>query len=205
MRQPPLESAFFRYVLYARYLIYRLKRAGRTDDANLIATLLARVKTLGRAWEDATEPVQDYKAERDIADGALDHMARAILHVLSGRSLNARKESPVMDIYPEGLRPYTHATLEDEAATYRLLHSRMGTYLPADDPLRASEMPALLDAITVWEKASTALSERRNEETLARQALDSSVAELRASVESVYGRLIADLGKKQAEPFFPTP
>ena len=59
MQLPPEGSSYTRYVIYGRYVARRLRRARKTTLADTASKAAQQVKTLGRAEEDAAEPVQD--------------------------------------------------------------------------------------------------------------------------------------------------
>lgn len=205
MRLPPVSANFNQYVRYGRYVTRRLRRAKMAALAASCEKATAQVKKMGRAWEDAAEPIQDALADRDGADDDLDNAAKAARSKLAGRSADAAKEAPYKLIFADGVGYYTEAPINEQSSRYKELKMRLAKHLPAKDEVRIDTTAAITTGISAHAKASDDLSTTRTDEALAATQLQVAIASWVKQQEKIYGALVAEFGKGPAERFFPTP
>jgi hypothetical protein len=202
LKLPDSDRHFSHRVNYATYLARRLRQAGFSDLESQVLQGRAEQLSLGRTWEDAALPVQEASADRDAQDDNLDSITQAIRLQLASRSVDAMRTEPYTLIFPQGAEYYLQANLEQQTARYGELKLRLSTYLPTDDPLQA-QVPALSTALDAWTSAAATLDEVRGRQSMARDNLEAGITSWEKSLEQVYGTLVAQLGKKRAEGFFP--
>jgi hypothetical protein len=203
MQLPRPTAGYPRRVSFGRYLARRLRAANRLDLSDSVKSATSLVKSRGRDWEDRLEPVQDAMADRDFADFQLDTLAQETRLNLASRSLNATKEAPYTSIFPAGSSYYTAAPVDQEVKRYNELVQRLIESLPADDILVTSQVPKIQAALTAYSDACAALDAARTDESIARTSLETAESDWEALVEKVYGSLISQYGKADAERFFP--
>ena len=202
MQLPYKSAAYPHRVAYSTYVERRLRRDGFDALAEQVRQARTSLLTLGRAWEDAALPIQEALADRDAADDALDNFAQQLRFELAGRALNATLVAPYTQIFPDTLKYYTSANLDEQVARYAELKTRLTTYLPAEDPLLA-KVPTLDTLLSGWTSACTSLDQARTQESMARDQLEASTQSWETLMQQVYGELVAARGKKGAEAFFP--
>lgn len=203
MQLPSPDAHYSHRVSFGSYVIGRLRRAKFTALATDAELATQAVKTKGRAWEDANEPVQQALAQRDSADDGLDDTAQQLRNGMAGRGVSAVKEEPYTQIFPQGIVYYTAARLEDELARYTELQQRITQHLPASDPLQKPALDALAQGMGDFQNASTALTQARVQEAMAKTALDAAEDAWDRLMEKMYGELVIQVGRKAAERFFP--
>jgi hypothetical protein len=203
MRLPHKDAHFSHRTRFGRYVERRLRRDKRLQIANDVCAATADVRTLGRALEDAVDPVQDALADRDATDDGLDTTAQNGRLALASRSLDAVKKAPYTLIFPAGIAYYTAARLEDQDARYNELKSRLAEHLPANDEVRTTAIAAIDTDLLAFKTASATLTSARTEEAMAKTRLDAAEEAWERLMNKVYGILFSELGRKQAEQFFP--
>jgi hypothetical protein len=161
------------------------------------------VLTSGRAWEDADLPIQDALADRDAAVDDLNHAAQIARAALAGRSPDAVKSAPYTLIFPESIRYYVEAPLDQKAQRYAELKLRLKTHLPGGDEVLAAALPAIDAGLGALATATSALAAARIAETLAGTQLDVATEAWKKQMEKTYGFIVADVGRVDAERFFP--
>jgi hypothetical protein len=168
-----------------------------------VETTTTAVLQKGREWEDAAGPVQDARADRDAADDDLDDIAKNSRANLEGRSDNAEDEAPYTQIFPDGIDYYTAAPLDQEVFRYGQLISRINEFLPVDDEVRMPAIPALSLGIDAFQTAADAVNEALTAQSVAATHLQTAEDAWAILMTKVYGALVADVGKKEAERYFP--
>jgi hypothetical protein len=203
MRQPDPDAPFADRVHYSQYVGRRLRRAKRTQLAADVESLTAAVLEKGRAWEDAAGPVQDARADRDAADDDLDDIAKNNRAKLAGRSANAANEKPYTQIFEDGIDYYTAAPLDQQVARYGQLITRFNEFLPVNDEVRVAAIPALSLGIAAFKTAADAVDQALTAQSLAATHLQTAEEAWSTLMIKVYGALVADVGKKEADRYFP--
>ncbi len=203
MQLPHPDAHYSHRVRSGRYTERRLRRAKRNSLADDLGTTTNAVLHDGRALEDTIGPVQEALADRDAADDDLDAAAQHARLTLASRHVGADKEAPYTLVFHEGIGYYTAARLEDEVGRYGELKSRLETHLPATDEVRTSTVTAIDTGIAAFTAATTALTTARTQESLAKTRLDAAEEAWERQMTKVYGILVAELGRKAAEAFFP--
>jgi hypothetical protein len=69
---------------------------------------------------------------------------------LASRGLDATKQSPYTNIFPEGIGYYIAAPLDKEVQRYGELRSRLIEVLTPEDPVRASVAPAIENRLAAF-------------------------------------------------------
>jgi hypothetical protein len=203
MRMPDAHATYAERVRYGRYLGRRLRRAKRTTLATDVEAATTEILQRGRQCEDALGPVQDARADRDAADDELDDIAQDSRAKLAGRSADAMKNAPYTLIFPDGIDYYLAAPLNQETTRYGELAQRLAEHLDEEDDIRKNAVPAITAGIAAFRTASEAVEHALTAEALAFTRLDAAEEAWSNLVTKVYGVLIADLGKKAADRFFP--
>ncbi|MBK9263209.1 MAG: hypothetical protein IPM54_25825 [Polyangiaceae bacterium] len=203
MRLPDPDASHNERVRYGRYVGRRLRRAKRTQLATDADAATALVLQRGREWEDAAGPVQDARADRDAADDDLDDTAKDGRARIAGRSVNAAKEPPYTQIFPDGIDYYTAAPLDQEIARYGQLISRMNEFLAPSDEVRTAAVPALTAGIAAFKAATEAVEQALTAQSIASTRLQQAEDAWATLMTKIYGALVADVGKQAAERFFP--
>lgn len=203
MRLPAPSSEYRAFVRYGRYVSRRLRRAGFEVLAKDAEKTTQQVKITGRAWEDADEPIQDAMADRDAADDDLDLSAQRLRMALAGRTLGAERQEPYTLIFPQGIGYYTAAPLDEEEARYGELRLRVQQHLPADDDAGVNAIKAIDSGLATFKSSVEALRDAQAKEALARTSARSAIAAFERQMEKTYGVLLVEVGKTQAERFFP--
>lgn len=202
MKMPRENQGWTSYARYGRYVLRRLRKAKRSSAEQDMKDVHHALKGAGRTWEDAAEEIQDALADRDAADHDLDIFAREARMNLANRSLDAIRKEPYAAIFGEGIEFWTASPLEQQAQRYKTLGERLVQHLDAADPLRAkaAELPALIQA---YEEARAAVSQAQATERERRAEFERHRDRWRTFVERLHGALVADLGRAEAEMFFP--
>jgi hypothetical protein len=200
MRLPQASASYQKRVRFGAYTIARLGRVKR-DNGSLKQAVKA-VKTAGRRLEDLEDEVEERIAERDGADDDLDTSAKDVRRILSARSADATSTAPYVSIFPEGIGYYTEATLDINGDRYGELKKRIELHLDAKDEVRKKYVPLLTKQLAAFEEPYAAVAAARTAAAIASTALDAAEDNLDRLLEKIYGGLIADLGKAEAERFF---
>jgi hypothetical protein len=203
MQLPSDTSSPSTRVRFGRYVARRLKTAGRSQLAADVASATLAVKTAARVVDDRDDEIQDPLADRDAADDALDRAAQELRTALLGRSVDAAKVAPYVNIFPDGIGAYTAAPLDAEVARYTELKSRVEKELPATDAARVAVVVAISAGLQTFTTAVAAVDAARTALSLAQTDLDRATDAWERLLEKVYGTLIAEVGKGAAEDFFP--
>ena len=203
MQLPREISHFLLIARFGRYVGRRLRRAGKAGLAKDTLTAVTTLRTKGRAWEDTDDAVQDAMADRDACDDDLDAIAQEARNGLAGRGVSAAREEPYTLIFQDGIGYYIAAPLDEEVTRYTELSERLTAHLPAADPIRKSAVPAIKKGIAAFKVATSELDGAERLQAHARTDLDRAIRGLLRQLEKVYGLLMADEGKSNAEAFFP--
>lgn len=202
--QLPAEGAHYSQVVsYGTYVVRRLRRAKYTALATDAELATHDVKNKGRAWDDTGEPVQNAQADRDGADDDLDDCAQHLRNGLAGRGVKSVKEAPYIDIFHAGIGYYTAARVDEEIPRYTELKQRVTNHLPAADPLRQPALDSVSQGMSDYAQAAGLLTQARVQAAMAKTTLDASREDWERLMEKIYGLLVSELGRKQAERFFP--
>lgn len=203
MKLPQERAGYPVVVNFARYVARRLRAAGRLLLAAELQGEALALRAKGRAWEDTTDALQDALADRDAADDALDGEAQTARASLAGRSASAAKEEPYTLIFGEGVGHYTAASLDQEVPRYRELVERVVAHLPEGDAVRVRLQTSIPEGLAAFTAGVTALDTAETTQSLARTELERADRNLRRQLTKVYGLLVAEVGKADAERFFP--
>ncbi len=203
MQLPAASLHYSQVVSFGNYVVRRLRRAKFSSLANDAELATQAVKSMGRAWEDAAEPIQYALADRDAVDDDLDDGAKHLRNGLAGRSLQAISQPPYSLIFHSGVAYFTAARVDDEIPRYTELQQLVTSHLPLADALRQPALDTLNQGINDYALASGALTQARIQESMAKVALDSAREGWERLMEKIYGALVSELGRKQAERFFP--
>ena len=203
MRLPSESARYELRVRYGRYVITRLKHKKHNEMAASAEKATNRVKKTGRAVEDAAEPVQDALAERDYFDGELDDTTQAFRLKLSAVSVDAVKKPPYTQIFPQGIDYYTASCLSDQVPRYKELVTRIVQHLPGGDELRGPTEKALTAGVEGFEVSTAKVAEARTALSMARTDLEAAEDEWDTAMEKTFGLLVAEVGKKKANHYFP--
>jgi hypothetical protein len=203
MRLPQAKAGYETRVRYGRYVVGRLRTAGRTENAAAVEAATREMKDAGRGVDDALEPVQTALAARDGLDDGLDDTAQMFRLKLASTSVDAMKKAPYTAIFPKGVDYYTAAPLAEQVSRYKELATRVAQHLATDDALKTATIDAVNGALDSYGAAVTQLDAARTALALARTKRDAAVDAWTTLVERMYGALVADYGKKKADRFFP--
>ena len=203
MRLPPDNSEFMAFVRYGRYVMRRLRRAGLTSLSQDAEKATLDVKAAGRLWEDADEPIQDALADRDAADDELDVGAQTLRAALASRALGADKRPPYTHIFHQGISFYTAAPLDQEEARYGELRLRVQEHLPEGDAARQEVLATIESGLKTFRQSVEELRSSEAKEAMAGTRARSTIAAFSRQMEKTFGALVVDLGKVEAERFFP--
>lgn len=203
MRMPSDTAHYSQHVRYGRYVSRRLRRAGYEVPAADVAKITKSLLAAGRAWEDSDEAVQNALADRDGADDDLDEGAKNARAALAGRSADAVKQPPFTLIFYKGLLYYTAALIGEEIERYTEFKRRLEENLSEKDEVRVKTVKIVTAGLVDFTKASHELSVARSDESLAGTRLQSAIGAWERMIEKTYGGLVSELGREQAEKFFP--
>lgn len=202
--QLPKENASYNHrANYGAYVARRLRRAKLMALYSAVAAATKAVKDAGRARDDAEEVIQECLADRDAVDIDLDTCAKTIRVNMAGRSVDAVKVEPYIQVFPDGIAFYTNATLDQEVSRYTELAERLQKYLPADDVCR-EQLPVIAQGIADFKHAEAAVAQARRTKSQLQTDLDTAEDKWERLMERTYGALIDKFGKGPlVESFFP--
>lgn len=203
MQLPTTTASYQTRTRFGRYVARRLRRAKYNQLAEDALTVTSAVREMGRAWDDADDAIQDALADRDAADDHLDSAGQEARNGLAGRGVEAAREAPYTDIFPNGISYYLAAPLDQEVKRYTELKQRLVEHLPASDEVRKKTVKAIDVGLADFEKASKELDAARTAESLASTRLAKAVDAWTKQMEKTYGALVAEVGRAAAERFFP--
>jgi hypothetical protein len=203
MRLPQQTASYSVRVDFGRYVEGSLLYARIGELAGPVKQVTQKLKSAGRTWEDAAEPVQYALAERDAADRDLDRTAQHARLTLASTDTAAIREEPYTAIFPFGIDYYTSAPLDEQETRYTELVERLEAHLPADHPVRLEAVPKLQAGISAFADAEKRVASARRTQALARTALASAAESFDRVLERTYGALIERFGRKDAETYFP--
>ena len=190
-------------VRFGRYVARRLRRAKLESLRESIAAVTSALKSADRAKQDALEPVEEARADRDAVDDELDTIAQELRNTLAGRSLDAVKSAPYTGIFPDGIGHYIGAPLDEQVQRYTQLAERIEASLPAADAERKKRPAQIRAALKEYREATASLSAAERAHSECSRALEVAVERFERQHERCYGALVAELGKSAAERFFP--
>lgn len=203
MKLPQERASYPVVVKYTRYVARRLRASGRLLLAAELQGEALRLRAKGRAWEDTEDAVQDALADRDASDDTLDGEAQTARSALAGRSTSASREEPYTLIFGEGIAYYIAATLDQEIPRYRELEQRVMAHLPEGDVVRTRLQTAISEGLVAYGESVTLLESAETTQSLARTEVERADRNLRRQLTKVYGVLVTEVGKLEAERFFP--
>ncbi|GMV40062.1 MAG: hypothetical protein AMXMBFR64_17780 [Myxococcales bacterium] len=204
MAKLPETTGYQKRYRYARKVVRRVRRLGHETLAKNLETVASLVKTVGREEEDAAEPVDDALTDRDLADAALDDVAKRARLDLASRSVAAAREEPYVSIFHSGIDYYISAPINEETKRYGELRDRLVEYLPETDPVRQEAVPKVEDGITAYRQAAKAVDDANTAYSLVSTRLASAEQALDRQLEKTYGALIESVGKAKADRCFPS-
>lgn len=202
MQLPKKGAGASHHYRFALYTVRQLTLKGHSDLAAPIQEKTVSLLAQSRAWEDACAATYQSYADRDAADEALDALASTARLSLASRSLEADKEPPYTQIFPDGVRWYTRSPMDEEQSRYQLLCSLLEEYLGADDVIVTSHVPQLKAGMEAFKKATEVLTGYQQNETLVRTRLETAIDELSKLLTDAYGILLTRVGKLKAEAYF---
>jgi hypothetical protein len=203
MRLPQQSAGYGVRVDFGRYVEGSLLYARLGELAGPVKQVAQKLKTAGRTWEDAAEPVQFALAERDAVDRDLDLLAQHVRLALASTGTAAMREEPYTSVFPFGIDYYASAPLDEQESRYSELVERLEAHLPADHPLRLEAVPKLQAGISAFADAEKRVAAARRAQALARTAVDAAAESFDRVLERTYGALIERYGRKAAETYFP--
>ena len=203
MQLPAITSSPQTRVRYGRYVARRLRRAKLTTLADDATSATNDLRTAARAWDDTDDATQEAIADRDAADDDLDVTAQEVRTSLAGRGINAAKEAPYTLIFPNGVSYYTAAPLDEETKRYGELAQRLTEHLPANDPARKKALKEIGPGIESFKAATASLEAARTAESLASTRVAKATDAWTKQMEKTYGALVSEVGRAQADLFFP--
>ena len=203
MRLPPDNSTPMAFVRYGLYVMRRLRRAGLAALAEEAEKTTLDVKTAGRLWEDADEPILYATADRDAAADALALAAQTFRATLAARRLGADRQEPYTLIFPRGIGFYIAAPLDQEELRYRELRLRAREHLPEGDPARHEIEKAVDRGLKNFRQAVKEQQAAEAREALAGTHTRTAIASFSRQMEKTFGLLVAERGKNEAGLFFP--
>ena len=205
MRTPSAQHHYSRCVHAGRYVTAQLRQQGYvslTEDTQVATT---QVKEAGRKMEDSLEPIEEAMARRDSAESALAESAQEFRLKLSARSLKATSEPPYTHIFPKGIRYYTSVPLDQVTPRYGELLARTAAALPEDDVLRQTVTEAVTAGLERFSSAVDEIAAARTVASIARTQCNEIRRKWNDQMFRVYGALVAELGSRGADRFFPRP
>ncbi len=173
-----------------------------SEQAGSIQQATQTVLQTGRALEDAEFALVDAFAARDATDDLLDTQTQLGRQQLASRGLGADKRTPYTAIFPDGIKWYIAAPLEEQVARYQIFINRCSTQLPEDDTLRLNVVPQIATLLGEWQAASSSLMTRQASTTGARDELEAGISVWQKLMHDSYNTLCIQLSKAQAEQFF---
>lgn len=203
MQLPRPSAGYLQFASFGRYVARRLKQAEYTQLAKDTLASAVKVRASGRAWEDSDDALQDALADRDGADDALDLAAQTLRTALAGRSAHAEWEEPYTLIFPNGVGEYTAAPIDEEVNRYGTLLSLAEKHLAPTDSARKEAASSIKSGVRDYKAALEAVDHASQGVSVARSELDRAIGSFARQMEKVYGLLIADVGRREAERFFP--
>jgi len=183
------------------YLAGRLRAAKEEDLAAGAAAARTRFVAAQRKVTDAHEPVVVAIAGRDAADDALDDVGQSAAATLRGRTPNAAREHPYVDVVPDGLDAIIGASIEDTPKRYEELVERASRFLPEDDPVR-QQLAAVPVLVAAFRADSAAVTAALTAEGIAQSEYEAAREDLDRTYERIAGTLIERRGRKVANRFF---
>ena len=203
MRLPKLKSSFMRCVQIGRYVLAKLRSAGKNLLADGVAAATDRVLEAGRGIEDAVVPVNEAIAHRDWAVAALENAVRDLRLALMSRGRDAVTQPPYTHIFPDGISIYISAPLDETVRLYQGLIARIGIELDNDDAAGVTAIEQINTGLKQFGDAVNEVNSAKNAVEMARTHSETVRREWNAEMMKVYASLLTEYGKKGAEQFFP--
>jgi hypothetical protein len=202
MQLPDPNASSDEHKRFARYVSRKLRRAKLTALEALIADVLVTLGLRKAAVEAAEDAAIDALADRDGVDDDGDDKVQQTALTIRSRTLNGAKEEPYTLVFPEGVDGVLDLPIAGISAGLRGLGKRLEQHFPETDPVRA-DVPVLNDFAARFDAARAAADDADTAVANARGALESTKLQLRTLLERIYGELVASLGRRAAERFFP--
>jgi len=204
MEQPPKNAAWERRVEFGDYNAGALDADGHgelTADAERVTDA---VNAGGRAWEDTRRTVSRQRARRDGRKRALTRLVQEVRLKLAGEDMAATKREPYTLVFAEGADHFTKPRLTEVLSRTHDFKRRLVAYLAVEHPARTSHTPLIDAELAAFIVTSEALDEARGVRRRARNELDRIQEGFAKGMETIYGKLIALVGKAAAEDYFPS-
>ena len=173
------------------------------EDFPLNLLIHRRLGCAGRKREDSQTPIKEAIAKRESAETAIDVAVRDFRLKLSARGLNATSEPPYTHIFHDGVTYYISNRLKLVKPRCAELLARVESEFPENDTLRVEITQAITTALERFETAVDEVNAARTTAAIARTHYKSTRKEWNARMTRVYAALLADLGKQEANRFFP--
>jgi hypothetical protein len=188
---------------FASYVVSRLIVEKETEHAAVVRDATAQIVDAGHALEAEEAVLQERVAARDACEDVMDDRCRSFRQKLAATSLDAVHQPPYRGVFPEGIAYYVAAPLDQQAKRCRELGARVTEHLPADDALRVELLPALDAFLAQWAVVAQQVEAQQTVVAQARTRLAMAEDAWARALEKVYGALLTEHGKKEAERFFP--
>lgn len=203
MRQIPKTAAPHQRVRYGFYVERQLRMAGFAEWAAVVMAATLLVRERARAWEDADAEAYGASGDRDRADRFLDTTASNTRVHLAGRGKNANKEEPYIQIFPDGVTWYTTSPQGEQVSRYTLFKERLETFLPENDPARASAAE-IGEGVNQYKAGVDVLDKAEHKLALEAQRLEAVEVAFDKTINKVFGELAAHFESRAvAEGYFP--
>ncbi len=204
MRQPDESAKHQDYISFGRYVARRCRRGGFDELAALAASATDDVKAAGRAWEDAAEGVQEFMADRDMADDVLDGVVRRCRRQLLARSVSVEKQGWFKAIFHSGVGYYIAAPLDKEKARYGEFVALLRDNLEEGDELLEQVPGEVEQGLSAFGEAVEAMGQAEQGRLLARSRLERAKDNWRRTMERLFGALTEHFSSRsEADRFFP--
>lgn len=202
MQLPDAKASPEEHRKFSRSVLRRLRRAKMDARAETIVrdlvAMQAKVETLSSA-EDAYADALD---DRDLVDGEADEQVQQAALSIRSRSPNAAKEEPYTLVLPDGVDAVLDLPVPGIAAGLRGFARRLAANLSVGDPA-LFVIPTIEKLAGDYEQARAVAEDAEVSLANASASVDASKTHLRRTLERTYGELVAELGRKKAERFFP--
>jgi hypothetical protein len=202
MQLPHAHAGTAALLSYGRYVEARLLMMARAVLAEEVKRITDSLKIAGRQREDAMEQWRTAAAKRDALNDRFDDVVKIARKQLASRGVRAEKEAPYTTVFPQGIDVYVKATLPEQMTAMRTFLERLAR-LPEGDAVRAAAEPIVQACVAEWQAAADAVAETERRVVEARVAYAQARDAWERLLDRTYGQLRAELGREEAERFFP--
>jgi ElaB/YqjD/DUF883 family membrane-anchored ribosome-binding protein len=200
----PSPTNHFRHCVHMGHEVSaRLRQHDKHELANDVQTITEMLQDAGRNMEDSKIPIKEAIGKRESAEAAIDVAVRDFRLKLSARGLNATSKPPYTHIFHHGITYYISNSLKTIKPRCAELLARVESELAEDDALRVEITQAITTAQERFEMAVDDVNAARTTAAIARTHYLTTRKEWNTRMTRVYAALLADLGKHEANRFFP--